>query len=134
MPCVNRNRHSFSAPTLARRCNHHPRHWDAPWRGVQSPLGEYPPIHRNSTGGLVQVTKGKTKAARRMLPMVPGVYVALKARKEASGSLEEGWVFPASSREGPADAENDATATAVTVSEQTFGHDHPGSHATPYTR
>ena len=30
-----------------------------------------------------------------------------------------------------ADAENGATATAVTVSEQTFGHDHPGSHATP---
>ena len=34
-----------------------------------------------------------------------------------------------------ADAENDATATAVTISEQTFGHDHPGfNHATPYTR
>jgi hypothetical protein len=89
-----------SAPTLARCCNHHPRHWDAPWRVVQSPLGEYPPIHLNGTGGLVQVTEGKTKAARRMLPMVPAFYVALKARKEASGSLEEGWVFPASSREG----------------------------------
>ena len=34
-----------------------------------------------------------------------------------------------------ADAENDATATTVTVSEHNFGHDHPGSnHATPYTR
>jgi hypothetical protein len=34
-----------------------------------------------------------------------------------------------------ADAENDATATTVTVSERNFGHDHPGSnHATPYTR
>jgi hypothetical protein len=33
-----------------------------------------------------------------------------------------------------ADPENDATATAVTVSEQPIGHDHPGAHATPYTR
>jgi hypothetical protein len=34
-----------------------------------------------------------------------------------------------------ADAENDATATTVTVSEHNFGHNHPGSnHATPYTR
>jgi hypothetical protein len=33
-----------------------------------------------------------------------------------------------------ADAENDATATTVTVSERNFGHDHPGSnhiHPTP---
>jgi integrase len=35
-----------------------------------------------------------------MLPMVPAVYEALKARREAAGNLEEGWIFPASSREG----------------------------------
>jgi integrase len=35
-----------------------------------------------------------------MLPMVPAVYAALKARREAAGNPEEGWVFPASSREG----------------------------------
>jgi integrase len=57
-------------------------------------------IYLNGTGGLVQVTEGKTKAARRMLPMVPAVYAALKARRDAAGSPEEGWVFPASSREG----------------------------------
>jgi integrase len=45
-------------------------------------------------------TEGKTKAARRMLPMVPTVYEALKARREAAGNPEEGWLFPASSREG----------------------------------
>ena len=27
--------------------------------------------HLNGTGGLIQVTERKTKAARRMLPMVP---------------------------------------------------------------
>jgi len=57
-------------------------------------------IHVSGTGGLIQVTEGKTKAARRMLPMVPAVYDALKARREAAGKPEEGWIFPASSREG----------------------------------
>jgi integrase len=57
-------------------------------------------VYLNGTGGLIQVTEGKTKAARRMLPMVPAVYQALKARREAAGTPEEGWLFPASSREG----------------------------------
>jgi integrase len=57
-------------------------------------------IHLNGTGGLIQVTEGKTKAARRMLPMVPAVYAALKARREAAGNPEEGWVFASASREG----------------------------------
>lgn len=35
-----------------------------------------------------------------MLPMVPAVYEALKTRREAAGNPEEGWIFPASSREG----------------------------------
>jgi integrase len=57
-------------------------------------------VYLNGSAGLVQITEGKTKAARRMLPMVPAVHAALKARKEAAGNPEEGWVFPASSREG----------------------------------
>ncbi len=57
-------------------------------------------IYLNGTGGLIQVTEGKTKAARRMLPMIPTVYSALKARRELAGNPEGGWLFPASSREG----------------------------------
>ena len=57
-------------------------------------------IYLNGTGGLIQVTDGKTKAARRMLPMVPIVYAVLRARKEAAGNPEDGWLFPAGSREG----------------------------------
>jgi len=57
-------------------------------------------IYLNGTGGLIQVTEGKTKAARRMLPMVPAVYAALKAKWEATEKPEEGWLFPSSSREG----------------------------------
>jgi integrase len=57
-------------------------------------------IHLNGTGGLIQVTDGKTKAARRLLPMVPAVFAALKARWANAGKPEEGWMFPAGSREG----------------------------------
>ena len=39
-------------------------------------------IHLNGSGGLIQITDGKTKAARRMLPMLPVVYEALKSRHE----------------------------------------------------
>lgn len=54
----------------------------------------------NGQGGLIQITEGKTKAARRMLPMVPAVYQALKSRHEGQGSPSDGWVFPAGSRSG----------------------------------
>jgi integrase len=61
----------------------------------------------NGQGGLIQVAQGKTKAARRMLPMVSAVFQALKTRHEAQGCPREGWVFPTGSasqelpREGP---------------------------------
>jgi integrase len=48
----------------------------------------------NGHGGLIQIARGKSKAARRPLPMVPEVYQALKARYEAQGCPAEGWVFP----------------------------------------
>ena len=54
----------------------------------------------NGQGGVIQVAQGKTKAARRLLPMVPAVYVTLKARREAQGSPREGWVFPTGSASG----------------------------------
>jgi integrase len=44
----------------------------------------------NGTGGLIQVTEGKTKAARRMLPMIPAVHEALRTRRDAVGKPEEG--------------------------------------------
>jgi integrase len=57
-------------------------------------------ISLNGTGGLVQVVDGKTRAARRMLPMIPSVYAALKSRHERAERPEAGWVFPSCSREG----------------------------------
>jgi integrase len=52
-------------------------------------------IHLNGNGGLIQIAEGKSRAARRMLPMVPVVYEALKARWTAQGNPEKGWTFPA---------------------------------------
>jgi len=54
----------------------------------------------NGNGGLLQITDGKSRAARRMLPLVPAVYDALKARLAAQGSPREGWIFPAHTRSG----------------------------------
>ena len=48
----------------------------------------------NGHGGLIQVAEGKSKAARRVLPMVPAVYTMMKARQAAQGCPSEGWVFP----------------------------------------
>jgi integrase len=54
----------------------------------------------NGGGGLIQIAKGKSKAARRILPMVPAVLNALKDRHEAQGCPPEGWVFPSGSASG----------------------------------
>jgi integrase len=51
----------------------------------------------NGHGGLIRVAEGKSKAARRILPMVPAVYAVMKARHEAQGRPAEGWVFPTGS-------------------------------------
>jgi integrase len=57
-------------------------------------------IHLNGTGGYIHISDGKTRAARRLLPMVPAVYAALKARHEAQGKPFDSWVFPTGSRSG----------------------------------
>jgi integrase len=54
----------------------------------------------NGRGGLIRIADGKSKAARRVLPMTPNVYALLKARSEAAGRPCEGWVFPSGSSEG----------------------------------
>jgi integrase len=50
--------------------------------------------------GLIRVVDGKSKAARRILPMTPRVYELLKARHKAQDSPAEGWVFPSQSKHG----------------------------------
>lgn len=57
-------------------------------------------IYLNGNGGMIQILKGKSKAARRLLPMVPAVYRVLKARHAAQCNPAEGWVFPTGSASG----------------------------------
>ena len=83
-----------------------------PWRDVATVLygtgmrpGEayrlrWEHILLNGKGGLIQIAEGKTKAARRFLPMVPEVYVALKTRRTEQGDPATGWVFPTGSASG----------------------------------
>jgi integrase len=54
----------------------------------------------NGRNGTLLVTHGKTKAARRVLPLTPRVRAVLQARWESSGQPEEGWVWPASAKSG----------------------------------
>jgi len=60
----------------------------------------WPNVLLNGHGGLIQITDGKTKFRKRLLPMVPEVYVVLKDRWEAAGRPSEGWVFPSDSEDG----------------------------------
>ncbi|MGO9305179.1 MAG: tyrosine-type recombinase/integrase [Candidatus Korobacteraceae bacterium] len=59
----------------------------------------------NGSGGLIQVASGKSKAARRVLPMTPRVYDLLAARFEASDRPTSGWIFPHPSRAGHFDGD-----------------------------
>jgi integrase len=49
----------------------------------------------NGKNGTLLVTHGKTKAARRVLPMTPRVRHTLEARWKAAGKPLEGYVWPA---------------------------------------
>lgn len=72
----------------------------------------------NDKGGIIRIADGKSKAARRVLPMTPNVYALLQARSQASGRPNEGWVFPSRSSEGHfnGDAAKDQHTRALTDS------------------
>lgn len=51
-------------------------------------------------GGVIRMTRGKTVAAERPLPLLPEVHTALVSRHVAQGCPFEGWVFPSGSASG----------------------------------
>jgi integrase len=69
----------------------------------------------NSERPVLQVAEGKSKAAKRILPLVPAVHSALLVRWETQGKPEEGWVFPSNSTEGHlnGDTSKDQHALAI---------------------
>ena len=54
----------------------------------------------NGRHGTLLLTHGKTKAARRLLPLTPRVRTLLEARWEAAGKPAEGFVWPALTKSG----------------------------------
>jgi len=50
--------------------------------------------------GVLLITKGKTKAARRLLPLSPRVRTMLENRWKLAGEPGEGWVWPAGTKDG----------------------------------
>jgi integrase len=75
----------------------------------------------NGTGGFLQIREGKSRAARRLLPLVPAVYSALKARYQAQGCPTESWVFPAATVSGHLEggsAKNQHAAALKAVNDQ----------------
>jgi integrase len=54
----------------------------------------------NGRNGTLLVTRGKTSAARRVLPMSPRLRAMLEARWEAAGKPFEGWLWPAPTKAG----------------------------------
>jgi hypothetical protein len=55
----------------------------------------WPHVLLNDDGtGLIQIVEGKSKAARRALPMTPRIHELLLARYEVAGRPGDGWIFP----------------------------------------
>lgn len=54
----------------------------------------------NGRNGALLVTRGKTEAARRVIPMTPRVRAILESRWNAIEKPEEGWVWSAPTRSG----------------------------------
>jgi integrase len=50
--------------------------------------------------GTLRVLEGKTKAARRVIPLTKRVRAALEMRWERAGKPDEGWVWPAPTKQG----------------------------------
>lgn len=60
----------------------------------------------NGRHGALLVTRGKTAAARRLIPMTRRVRAVLESRWEAARRPEEGWVWPSGTRSGHAEPSN----------------------------
>ena len=61
----------------------------------------WPAVLINDDGtGFIRIAEGKSRAARRTLPMTPRVHASLSARFESAGRPVDGWVFPSGSKSG----------------------------------
>jgi len=68
------------------------------WEDVN--LNTEPAVNTDAYRGWFRVVTGKTKAAKRNLPVFPFFYSLLRERWQAQGEPIEGWVFPSDSPSG----------------------------------
>jgi integrase len=54
----------------------------------------------NEDRACINIVRGKSAKARRVLPMMPAVFRVLKSRHDQQGNPRDGWVFPSESRSG----------------------------------
>ena len=54
----------------------------------------------NGRNGVMLIKRGKTSAARRVIPMTPRVRGLLEARWKNAGEPEDGWIWPAETKSG----------------------------------
>jgi integrase/recombinase XerD len=95
-------------------------------------------IHLNGASGMLQVAEGKSRAARRMLPMIPAVYHALKVRWNAQGNPLSGWSFPSDSKSGHMERDTAKTfhsraLAAIREAAKRRGNETPVKSFPPYT-
>ena len=79
----------------------------------------------NGRHGTLQVTHGKTAAARRLLPMTPRVRAILESRWERADKPVEGWVWPAPTRSRhiePSSLRKQHARTFEAIAEQAHRH------------
>ena len=79
----------------------------------------------NGRHGTLLVFRGKTAAARRILPMTPRVRAILESRWEHAGKPVEGWVWPALTRSGhiePSGLRKQHARTFEKIAEQAANH------------
>jgi integrase len=95
-------------------------------------------IHLNGSSGLLQVAEGKSRAARRILPMVPKVHDALKKRWDSADNPLNGWLFPSDGISGHLGRDTAKTfhSRALNLIQETAkneGHETPVKNFPPYT-
>jgi integrase len=80
----------------------------------------------NGRNGVLLVTRGKTAAARRVIPMTPRVRAVLESRWQDAGKPQEGWVWPAPTRSGhvePSSLRKQHAKTFKTLTEEAAKRD-----------
>lgn len=95
-------------------------------------------VHLNGSGGMLQIAEGKSRAARRILPMVPAVYDALIGCWDAQGRPVSGWSFPSDGKSAHMARDTAKTfhSRALKLIKDTAekqGHETPVRKFPPYT-